>query len=151
MARMYSRKRGKSGSTKPEKKSKPSWLRYKGNEVELLVTKFAKERNTSSQIGQILRDSYGIPDVKIATGKSITTILSEKNMLGEIPEDLLNLMKRLVLIKKHLELNKKDMPALRGFQLTDSKIKRLVKYYKNNQKLPIEWTYDLKSIRLLAE
>ena len=151
MARMYSRKRGKSGSVQPEKQEKPTWLSYSENEVELLIAKLAKEGNTGSEIGTILRDAYGIPSVKVVTGKTITEILSGKKLLGELPEDLMALMKRLVTISAHLEQNKKDKPALRGYQLTESKIKRLVKYYKANRKLPVDWTYDLKSIKLLTE
>jgi len=151
MAKMHSRARGNSGSKKPEKMVKPSWLRYSEQEMALLVTKLAKEGKTSSQIGLVLRDAYGIPDIKAATGRSITEMLSEKKMLGEIPEDLLSLMKRSVLIRKHLESNRQDMSAKRGLQLTESKIKRLVKYYKRTEKLPVDWTYDLNSIKLLAE
>ena len=49
MARMYSRDKGKSGSTKPAKKTIPSWVRYKGKEVELLVKKLAKEGLTTAK------------------------------------------------------------------------------------------------------
>ena len=68
MARMYSRRKGKAGSKKPAKKQVPSWLRYKGKEVELLVVKLAKEGKNPSQIGLHLRDVYGIPDTKIVAG-----------------------------------------------------------------------------------
>ena len=62
MARMHSRKRGKAGSKKPMKKVLPLWVRYKSKELELLIVKLAKEGKTPSQIGVILRDTYGIPD-----------------------------------------------------------------------------------------
>jgi small subunit ribosomal protein S15 len=151
MARMHSRKKGKSGSKKPAKKTKPSWVRYTPKEIEMIVTRMAKEGKTSSIIGIILRDSYGIPDVKTVTNKSITEIMKEKKLAHEIPEDLLNLIKRAVQIRKHLEENHKDMPALRGLQLTESKIKRLVKYYKGRDTLPLDWKFDPKSIKLYAE
>lgn len=142
MARMHSRKRGKSGSTKPIKKSKPTWLRYKPKEIELLVTKLAKDGKSSSEIGLILRDNYGIPDVKIVCGKTITKIIEEKKLLPELPDDLVALIRRSVLIKKHLEQNHKDETANRGLTLTESKIKRLVKYYKRSGKLESEWKFD---------
>ena len=151
MARMYSRRRGKSGSKKPIKKAVPLWVRYKAKEVELLVTKLAKEANTSSKIGLILRDSYGIPDVKILVGKSITDILKEKKLNKDIPEDLMALVKKNILVQKHLDANKKDMVAKRGLQLTESKIKRLVKYYKQSGVLNADWKYDPEKIRLLIE
>ena len=92
MARMYSGRKGKAGSTKPSKATKLSWIRYKSNEIELLIAKMAKEGKTSSQIGLFLRDVYGIPDIKQVSGKSITAILKEKNLLSKIPEDLMALI-----------------------------------------------------------
>ena len=142
MARMYSRKKGKSGSTKPAKKGVYSWMNYKPKEVELLVVKLAKEGSEPSKIGLILRDTYGIPDVKSITKKSISDILEEKKLLKELPENLTALLRRVIELQKHLETNKKDMVGKRGLQLTESKIKRLVKYYKRVGKLPIAWKYD---------
>lgn len=142
MARMYSRKKGKSASKKPVKKTIPVWMRYKPREIEMLITKLAKEGKTTSWIGTILRDTYGIPDVKLVCKKKISTILKEKKIERELPEDLTALIKRAVMLRKHLEENKKDKTAKRGLQLTESKIKRLVKYYKKSGKLTSEWKYD---------
>src|SRR3989344_294630 len=142
MARRYSRKHGKSGSKKPLKKVLPVWLRYKPKEVELLIAKLAKEGKNSSEIGIILRDTYGIPDVRTLCKKKITGILKEKNLTTEIPEDLLALIRRSVAIRKHLEANVKDQTARRGITLTESKIKSLIKYYKATGKLASEWKFD---------
>lgn len=150
MARMHSRKKGKSGSNKPVKKT-AIWVRYKPKEIELLIAKLAKEGKSASEIGLFLRDSYGIPDVKSVTSKRITKIMKEKNLGKEIPEDLLNLIKKSVQIRKHLEENHKDKTALRGLQLTDSKIRRLVKHYKEKKVLPIDWKFDPKSLRMHVE
>lgn len=151
MARIYSRKKGKSGSKKPLIKAKLSWMRYNPKEIELLVVKLAKEGKPASLIGLVLRDSYGIPDVKAIAGKSITKILNEKKLAPKIPEDLMAVIKRSIVIRKHMEENKQDMTALRGLQITESKIKRLVKYYKRAKKLPVDWKYDVKSIKLYVE
>ena len=151
MARMHSRKHGKSGSTNPTKKTVPSWIRYKAKEVEMLVVKLAKAGNKPSVIGSILKDNYGIPDTKLITKKSITQILSERELLSPIPEDLMALIKRSIAIRKHMELNKGDMGGLRGFQLTESKIRRLTKYYKKAKKLPVDWKYDPKRIALMLD
>ena len=142
MARMHSRDKGVSGSKKPFKKSVPTWVRYKPKEVELLIVKLSKEGKTPSQIGLYLRDTYGIPDVMTFTGKKITKILGEKKLLPDVPEDLRALIKKAAKIRKHREDNRQDKPSLRGLQLTESKIKRLVKYYKRVGKLPIAWKYD---------
>ncbi|MDO8661554.1 MAG: 30S ribosomal protein S15, partial [Candidatus Woesearchaeota archaeon] len=142
MAKMHSRKKGSSGSKKPLKPSKPSWVRYKAKEVELLITKFAKEGKSSSEIGLLLRDSYGVPSTRVVVGKSVAAVLAEKKLTHEIPDDLLALMHRGLTIQNHMKLNKKDMTALRGFQLTHSKINRLAKYYKNNGRIPKTWKYQ---------
>ena len=142
MARMHSRAKGISGSKKPLKKTLTTWVRYKPKEVELLIGKMAKDGKTSSEIGLVLRDTYGIPDVKTLTGKNITKILAEKKLTAEVPEDLRALIKKAAMIRKHMEDNKQDKPALRGLQLTESKINRLVKYYKGTGRLPIKWKYD---------
>ena len=151
MARMHSKKKGKSGSTKPVRKVSPSWLKYKPFEVEKLVEKLAKEGESSAKIGIILRDSYGIPSVKSITNKKINKILKENNLLPKIPEDLKNLMKRTLTLIKHLEKNKKDEVAKRGLQLTESKIRRLVKYYKKNKLLSKDWKYSRDKINLLLK
>jgi len=150
MARMHSRKKGKSGSNKPSKKTIPSWVRYKPKELELLITKLAKEGNSPSQIGLHLRDTYGIPNIRMITKKRISAVLKGKNLLPEIPECLLVLVKRAVKLRKHIETNNKDNTATRGLILTESKIRRLVKYYKKTKRLPITWTYDPEKAKLLV-
>ena len=74
---MHSRKKGKHGSKKPAKKTAPSWILYKGKEIELLIAKLSKEGKNPSQIGTLLRDTYGIPNVVALCGKSISAILEE--------------------------------------------------------------------------
>ena len=149
-ARMHARRKGKAGSKKPISKTAPSWLSYKKAEVEQLVIKLSKKGLQTSQIGLQLRDSYGIPDVKMITKKSISQILKENKTYPEIPEDLQNLVKRVIQIKKHLETNKKDNVSKRGLQLTEAKIRRLEKYYKKNSKLPDKWKYRSDKAKLLA-
>ena len=150
MARMYSRKKGKSGSTKPIKKV-PSWMRYKEKEIEKLIIKMASAGTSASDIGMILRDNYGIPNIKAATGKKITKILADNKLAKEIPEDLMYLIKKFIEVKKHWEKNKQDKTAKRGLQLTDSKIRRLAKYYKKSRKLPADWKFDPTKVKMYAE
>ena len=151
MARKYSGARGQSGSTKPSKLIAPNWIQHKPKEIELLVVKMAKEGRSSSVIGLYLRDAYGIPDVKAATGKSITKILKEKSLEKEIPEDLMAVIRRAVHLRKHLGDNKNDMTAHRGLLLTESKIRKLIKYYKTTGRLPLTWKYDPERIKLVVE
>lgn len=145
---MYSRKKGQSGSTKPSVKEIPSWVKYSAKEVELLIAKLAKEGKTPSQIGIYLRDEYGIPSVKLVCEKSITDILAAKGLQKELPEDLLALFKKVNFIKEHLIGNHKDQPAKRGLTLTESKILRLVRYYKRSGRIAKEWNYNPKQIKM---
>jgi small subunit ribosomal protein S15 len=151
MARMYSRKRGKAGSTKPTKKLQSSWVRYKDKEVEMLIVKLAKQEKTPSEIGLILRDMYGIPYVRQVAKKRITKILEEHKLLAKIPEDMMALIKRSIALRKHLERNHKDESAKRGLTLTESKIKRLARYYKKTGKLAETWKYQPEKIKVYLE
>ena len=150
MARMHSGAKGKSGSKKPADKASYSWLGYKPKEVEMLIVKMA-EGKTPSQIGLTLRDSYGIPDARKIVKKKVTKVLETKKLLKELPEDLMALIRKAVDLMKHLEANKQDVVAKRGLQLTESKIKRLVKYYKNSGRIPETWKYDPKKAGIFVE
>lgn len=151
MARMYSRRKGKAGSKKPVKKVKPVWIRYTSKEIEQLVVKLSKAGKSASEIGIILRDTYGVPDVKTLTKKKISKILEENKIGPRIPYDLVALIKKDIAIMKHIDTNKKDMTARRGLMLTESKIRRLTKYYKRTDKLQKDWTYDRSKAKLLIE
>lgn len=140
---MYSRKRGKSKSQKPLKRTVPSWVVLKPAEVEMLVAKMGKEGLPASKIGLALRDKYGIPDVKAMCGKPVSRLLKEKEVLPELPEDLTALIRKSAAVRKHMEENKHDKTAKRGLQLTESKIKRLVKFYKKNGRVAEDWKYDV--------
>ena len=148
MARMYSRKRGQSGSTRPSTKKLPSWVSYSAKEVELLIAKLSKEGKTASQIGVYLRDEYGIPSVKLLCEKSVTEILFAKGLQKTLPEDLLALLRKVDLIQEHLEGNHKDQPAKRGLTLSESKILRLLRYYKRTGRVAKDWNYNPKQIKM---
>ena len=148
MAKMHSRARGKSGSKKPLNQTKPTWIRYTQKEVELLIVKLAKEGKKSSEIGIILRDLYGIPNAKELMGKKMNAILKERNILEETPEDLNALIKKSIITRKHLLKNKNDKNAIRGLRLTESKIKRLAKYYKSINKIPESWKFSHEEAKI---
>jgi small subunit ribosomal protein S15 len=150
MARMHSRKRGKSGSNRPARLEKPVWVEHSAEEVENLVVKLARKGHSKSMIGVILRDSYGIPLVKVVTGKPISQILKENNIEIALPEELTNLVKKALTIRKHLETNHKDLEAKKGLNRTESKIYRLIKYYKRKKILAPDFKYSPESIRTLV-
>lgn len=151
MGRMHSGSKGKSKSYKPLVREAKSWTGYKPKEVEQIIVKLAKSGKTGSAIGLDLRDQYGIPDVKAFLGKKINQVLKEQELLAEIPEDLMSMLKNEVLLMKHLETNHKDQTAKRGLILAQSKAKRLAKYYKSNGRLPADWTYDRNRIALMVQ
>ena len=148
MARMHSRKHGKHGSKKPLKRIRQEWLIYDKNEVEKLIIKMAKEGKTSSQIGIMLRDQYGVPDSRVF-GLRVRRVI-ETTTRKEVPEDLYNLMKRAVEVHRHLAGNKKDTKAKHGLELMESKIRRLAKYYRNKGRLPENWTYTIDKAKLIV-
>ncbi len=146
---MHSRDKGKSGSGTPTDKTVTS-ATLKPKEIEKIIVKLTKAGNSQSKIGLILRDSYGIPSTKKVMQKTIAKIQQEQKVLPELPENLTALIKKEIMIIKHLEENHKDKPARRGLQLTESKIRRLVKYYKKSGVLPQDWKYSKEQAKLLV-
>lgn len=130
---------------------KPEWVEYSNEEIEELILKLRKEGNSTSMIGTILRDQYGVPDVKLITGKKITKILEDHGQELKYPEDLMNLIRRAVNIRDHLDENPKDLHTRRGLRIIESKIRRLVRYYVREGVLPEGWRYDPRSAALLVK
>ncbi|MGC9517690.1 MAG: 30S ribosomal protein S15 [Methanomicrobiales archaeon] len=130
---------------------KPEWIEYSNEEIEELILKLRKEGNSTSQIGIILRDQYGIPDVKLITGMKITKILENHGQKLEYPEDLMNLIRKAVNIRDHLTENPKDLHTKRGLQIIESNIRRLVRYYTKEGVLPEGWRYEPKKAALLVK
>ena len=151
MARMHSRKKGKSGSTRPPVATKAEWVELNERDIENLVVKLAKEGKSPSAIGLELRDSYGVPLVKPITGKSILQILKENKLAPEFPEDMLSLIKKAVFLRKHLDRNPRDIHNRHGLLLVESKIKRLQRYYKRKKVLPNDWYYNAEEASLLVK
>ena len=147
MARMHARRKGVSGSTRPLESTVP--ITTTPEEVQKLVIELRNNGLSSSQIGIVLRDTYGIPDVKSVTKKSITQLLRDGGVAPDLPEDLFNLITKALNLRDHLEENKKDLHNKRALQLTESKIRRLVNYYKKTAVLPRDWLYRLDTVEML--
>ena len=149
MARMHARRRGKSCSVRPYRKQAPAWSNIDPKAITQVILNLRKEGASSSKIGLVLRDSYGVPDVKLALGKRIGDILKENKVASEIPEDLRDLMIKALGLRKHLGENKKDLHNKRQLNLTESKIRRLVRYYRGTKKLPKEFVYKPETAEIL--
>src|SRR2546427_7149278 len=125
MARLYSGKRGSSGSTRPVSRRPPAWFKYEPEEVEALVLKLSKEGNSPSLVGQILRDKYGIPLVSQVAGRRLEHIIPIESRT-KLPEDLDNLLKKATSATRHLEKNRKDYPNKRDLALIERSEERRV-------------------------
>jgi len=62
-------------------------------------------------------------------------------MEAKLPEDLANLIRKALGLRKHLATNKNDLHNKRQLQLTESKVRRLARYYVRAGTLPKDWTY----------
>ncbi len=141
--------KGKAQSTRPVGKRPPGWARYTPEEVESIAIKLARDGHSSSKIGVILRDQYGIPLAKPISGKSITEIMKQAGLAQSIPEDLEVLLKKASRMLVHLERNKKDKYNVRALQNVEGKIHKLARYYKRKGILPDEWKYEPKTASLV--
>ena len=63
--------------------------------------------------------------MKSVTGNKILRILKKNGLAPEIPEDLYELIKKAVAVRKHLERNKKDKDSKFRLILIESRIHRL--------------------------
>lgn len=151
MAKLHSKKHGKSGSKRPTIKAAPEWVDYPAHEVEAMVVKLYKEGNNPTTIGRVLRDQHGVPLVKNITGKTIMQILDENEQKIQYPDDLIYLIQKAVRMIAHLKANKSDKTNTTKLIHIESKIKRLVKYYRRTGRLPAQWTYTREQAALLVK
>jgi small subunit ribosomal protein S15 len=127
----------------------PEWSDVSKEELEKTIMKLHDTGMSPSRIGLTLRDQYGVPNVKLVIGTSITGFLRDNNALADIPEDLTNLMRKALHVRKHIKANKKDVHNKRALQLTKNKIRRMVKYYHDSGRLAPEWTYSPETAEIL--
>ncbi len=152
---MHTRRRGSSGSDKPATDENPEWSDVDAEDIESRVVELAEQGHDPSVIGLTLRDEgvkgVPVPDVKLATGKKVTEILEEHDADPEIPADLRNLMARAIRLREHMAENGQDYQNKRALQNTESKIRRLVNYYRGDA-LDEEFRYTYEdAVELLRE
>lgn len=99
-------------------------------QVKEHICKLARKGMTPSQIGVVLRDSHGIPQVASVTGSKVLRILKGSGLAPDIPEDLYHLIKKAVSMRKHMERSRKDKDGKFRLILIESRIHRLARYYK---------------------
>ena len=141
MARMHSKGKGTSGSSKPNNDTAPSWSESDKGTVEELILKYANEGHSSAKIGTLLRDMHAVPDVRLVMGERISQTLSRNNLDSTYPEDMMNLMRKALSLIDHLSSNKKDLHNRRQLELCESRLRRLAKYYVGTVRISSTWTY----------
>ncbi|PWB54740.1 MAG: 30S ribosomal protein S15 [Candidatus Methanoperedenaceae archaeon] len=149
MARMHTRRKGQAGSTKPIRTEPPKWSNTNKDEIENTIQQLGIAGNSSSRIGMILRDRYGVPDVTLVTGKKIVKILKEKDITTKVPEDIHNIIINVLELNKHLIKNPKDVHNKRSLNNKISKIRRLEKYYRREGVLPADWKFSIQRAEML--
>jgi small subunit ribosomal protein S15 len=144
---MHTRRRGSSGSDRPAADDPPEWSDVDEDAIEDRVVELAEAGHSPSEIGLTLRDEgvdgTPVPDVSLATGKKVTEILEEHDAEPDLPEDLRTLMERAVRLREHMDENPGDHQNKRALQNTQSKIRRLVDYYRGDEiDEDFVYTYD---------
>ena len=148
MARLHSRKKGKSGTKRAKGGAAPAWLNVDKTEMKETIVKMAKEGVPPAKIALYLRDQQGIANVRGILGMSLLAFLEKEKAAPEYPEDLLALIKKAVRMRSHLKGFKKDLHNKVKLGHVESKIGRLVKYYSSKGKLPKNWKYDQQAALL---
>ncbi|MHB1648161.1 MAG: 30S ribosomal protein S15 [Cuniculiplasma sp.] len=139
MAKMHTRKKGRSGSRNTFYGMKHNWIQMSQIELEEAVVQMRKEGLTASMIGIRLRDLYGVPKLKYVNKKKIGDVLAENMIAPEVPEDLMGLISKYKKVSKHINLNRNDLNNDRRKSLIMAKMLRLVRYYKRTGRLSKGW------------
>lgn len=130
----------------------PDWIDKSEEEIEEIIVNLAEEKDKStSEIGNILRDKYGIPNVKDILGRNMLEVLVDNGVEPDIPEDLMEQLKDSVNLRNHLDRNPNDVESQRALSELESKIQKLTKYYRSKGRLPEDWRYDPERAALLVQ
>ena len=132
----------------------PEWSDVDADAIEERVVELAEEGYAPSEIGLRLRDGgvdgTPVPNVKLATGKKITEILEENDAKPDLPEDLRAVLVRAVRLADHMDDNPQDHRNKRALQNVESKVRRLVNYYRGDE-IPEDFRYTADYARELLE
>ena len=150
MGRVYGNGKGISRRSLPYRRTPPTWCKADAESLREEISKLAKKGLTPSQIGVILRDSHGVPQVSSVTGSKILRILKVAGLAPALPEDLYHLIKKAVNVRRHLEKNRKDKDSKFRLILIESRIHRLSRYYKSCGQLPPTFKYESSTASALV-
>ena len=108
------------------KLEKPAWVKMRESELKDIISELAK-KNSTSKIGIILRDQYGIPTTKVF-GKKLKDYLKELGI--EINENLENAKKKVDRMKEYLKNNITDKKAKHRLQKAQSRLNITRRYFE---------------------
>jgi small subunit ribosomal protein S15 len=150
MARMHTKRKGKSKSRKPViAEGTRVEMPLSKEEVERLIEGYTKQGMPPAVVGERLKREHGILYPRHALGMRMNRFLKARGMNTQMPEDLLNLMSKAVNLNKHISANRQDKSNMLNLRRTESKIWRLTKYYIRTGVLPEGWRYDVKQAELI--
>ncbi len=136
--------------TKEEKKTPKKEVTKE--DIEKTIEELTKKGKTNSEIGLYIKESMGVKNIYAFCGEKIIDVQKRLKLKeNKLPDDLLALINRAVKLIKHKETNKKDTRALRGYQITISKINRLRNYYVKKGRVPKNWRYSDETAKLLIK
>ncbi|MGI0100353.1 MAG: 30S ribosomal protein S15 [Candidatus Micrarchaeaceae archaeon] len=151
MARMHSKRHGKSKSRKPIASELGEPKDVDSKKVKDAIVEYAKHGMMPSMIGLKLKEEHGVPYIKHYMGKRLVAIMKENGVSMQLPPDIMDLMKKAVNMNAHISKNKQDYSNALRLRRIESKIWRLTKYYIRKGSLPQGWRYDPKQAELLIK
>lgn len=154
MAKMHSKKKGKSKSRKPvlgDAELGKGTDKLSKEEIAELAAGYARQGMSPALIGEKLKREHGVPYIKLATGSRLAGLLQAKGIKSVVPQDMRDLMTKAVRMRKHLERNKQDVYSRVRLMRTESKLLRLGKYYVRRGTLPQGWKYDPQKAELIVK
>ncbi len=153
MARMHTGRHGRSKSRKPwmEPGKRPEDLKLNDEEAVKLIVEYAKQGKPQALIGQMLKERHGVPYIKQQFNKRLNVILSENGFRSDIPPDLMDLFRKAIRLRRHIEKNHNDVHNKTSLSRLESKIWRLSNYYKSTGAMPSNWKYDPVQVALLIK
>lgn len=154
MAKMHSKKKGKSKSRKPmvsQSELGKGTEKLSKDDIAELAAGYARQGMSPALIGERLKRDHEVPYVKLATGERLVKLLQGKGITGEVPQDMRDLMTKAVRMRKHLERNKQDVYGRVRLMRAESKLLRLSRYYVRKGTLPRGWKYDPQKAELIVK
>lgn len=148
---MHTGRHGKSKSRKPDAETVNVPQDFNKEEVESKIVEYARKGTPAAMIGQILKEKHNIPYVKQYFGKRLGVILTDNKIKRDIPQDMMDLLRRAIIMRRHLEKNHNDVHNRVRLGRVEAKIWRLGKYYKRTGMLPANWKYEPEKVALMIK